>query len=368
MVRQNVIIFAMPLTAMRSAGLCDKAVGVMVSICPWAGQSVTSSPDNTRLWDQFWDSGRQACCVEHDGVNYAQDFRQPWISFFSRLTDSDRVLDLCTGNGAVLTIALEHAEKNALSVRLDGVDSARIKPQENNPELATKLAGISFHAQTSATDLPFEDDTFDYVTSQYGIEYTPLSQTSRELLRVLKPDGLGRFIMHAAEGVTVDYAKRELGDIAELTNEISIFPAAQNALRLVCGVERKQGKATSDEIAASKTAHDDYHERLTLLGKTWQQRTAAAVFRETGSILQHTFQNRHRFPLDVLLGKVMETEESVELHRDRLRALVEAARSSDDCAEITKYFLELGCKAAAAAALHDAGGGILLGWRIDIRN
>jgi len=319
------------------------------------------------MWDQYWSSGQGACCAEHNSVNYAEDFQQPWKSFFSQLKDSDRVLDLCTGNGAVMLIALERALEAGISVRLDGVDSAATRPLETIAELASKHAEINFHARTSVAELPFADDTFDYVSSQFGIEYTPLPQTSRELLRVLKPHGRAQFIMHAAAGISVKYAKRELVDIAKLKHEIGIFAAAEKAMQLVCGVERQAGVACGDDIRAASDAHDVYYEKLKVLGNTWQQRNAAAVFRDTGAIIQHSFQNRDQFPLDVLLDKLKETEESVDLHGERLLALIDSAQSSNDCGELLQRFLALGCDEATVTTVNDVSGDKLLGWRINIR-
>lgn len=320
---------------------------------------------NTRLWDQFWSAGRGACCAAEDGLRSSEDLQRPWRSFFAGLKASARVLDLCTGNGAVLLLALDCAERNGVQVELHGVDAASIEPPADLPELSDRLARITFHARTEVTALPFGDATFDYVASQYGIEYTPLAETGAELLRVLRPGGRGQFILHAAEGVTVDYARRELTDIAELLRDDGIFEAAREALRRVCSVER--GPATNEEIEAARSAHDEFHERLAAMGSSWRQRTAADVFRETGSILQHTFLNRQAFPLDVLLDKVLETEESVELHGDRLRALMAAARTSEDCRKFVQYLVELGSGEANFEALYDAGGEHQFGWLIRVR-
>lgn len=319
----------------------------------------------TRLWDRFWKAGRGACCAAGGSPSLSEDLQQPWRLFFGSLQESDKVLDLCTGNGAVLLVALDCAEQNGVSVELHGVDAASIEPRADVPALSDRLARITFHARTEITALPFEDATFDCVTSQYGIEYAPLPEASIEIMRVLRPGGRGQFVLHAAEGVTVEYARRELADIAELLQDTGIFPAAREALRRVCGVER--GPAASDEIEAARNAHDTFHECLTALGARWQERTAAEVFRETGAILQHTFRNRRSFPLDVLLDKIRETEESVELHRDRLQALTAAATTSRDCQQIRQRFIELGCGEACVEALHDTAGEHLLGWTIGIR-
>lgn len=321
--------------------------------------TVTARNNNTRMWDQFWNSGRGACCSVHDGVDYAADFSLPWVEFFADLRDSDSVLDLCTGNGAVLRTALEQSESAGVSVRLDGVDLSQI-------ETGAPDQKITIHPQTSVTELPFGDQVFDYVTSQFGIEYTPLEDACREAIRVLKQGGQGRFVMHAKEGVTTEYAERELADLDELISDIGIFPAAADAIKLMCAAERDQSNSSEQQIAEARVAHALFHDRLATVGETWQQRSATDAYRDSGSILQHTLNNRAAFSVDVLLDKVSETEEAVALHRDRLSALVGAALSLDDCNELAQQLKALGCTTVSVNPV-EGNNQKMLGWCVNLQ-
>ena len=70
------------------------------------------------------------------------------------------------------------------------------------------------------------------------------------------------------------------------------------------------------------------------MSRDWQKRSAITVYRDTGSILQHTYLNRRLFPVDVLLDKVRETEQSVNLHRDRLQSLLDSALDRKSCEQL----------------------------------
>jgi len=333
---------------------------VTISI-PIDARTMTAANGNSRMWDQFWSSGRGACCSVHQGVDYAEDFRQPWNEFFSSLQASDSILDLCTGNGAVLRTASQQAEAAGISVRLDGVDLAHIEPRTGQEK-------ITFHAQVDVTDLPFDDQVFDYVSSQFGIEYAAPESACREAVRVLKPGAKGRFIVHAAEGITAAYAQRELADLDELLHDIGIFPAAAEALRAMCDVERQEGDLSEQQIERARGLHKKFFERLTLIGDTWQQRSAQEAYRDTGSLLQHTLNNRAAFPVEVLLDKIRETEEAVVLHRARLQALINAALDSADCEQLSQQLKMLGCTSVSVQPLHNAGGDKMLGWCIDFQS
>jgi hypothetical protein len=95
-----------------------------------------------------------------------------------------------------------------------------------------------------------------------------------------------------------------------------------------------------------------------------QQRPARVVYRDTGSVLQHTFRNRHAFPLDVLLDKVHETELSVRLHRDRLQALVDAAFDEDACRRLVAAFKAHGAEHQSFDSIKVKEDANAIGWVI----
>lgn len=284
-----------------------------------------------------------------------------WSEFFSSLRDGERVIDQCTGNGAVLTVALECAGRKNIDIMACGVDSALIAPVKGADE---QHRNASFFVRASAIALPFANHCFNAVTSQFGIEYVPLSDAIAESLRVLTRGGRGLFIAHAKGGITVTHALAELADIAELQDDIGIFPAAVEALQVVCEVERAANPSSSPHLAAARRAHDNFHERLARVGDNWQARRALAVFRDCGNILQHTFQNRHAFPVATLVDKVLETEQSVALHRQRLQALVSAALDHEDCEQLVNLCRHHGAVSCEFSALPADDGDDQLAWTI----
>lgn len=291
-------------------------------------------------WNHFWQSGRKGCCSDCDGSANAERIREQWVSLFKEVGTGTRVLDVCTGNGAVLEVALEQPLVNDGHVELYGVDSAIIAPEISAPG----HAGTSIHfVRASVTRLPFPDALFDIVTSQFGIEYGPADAAIPEVMRVLKDGGTARFVMHAKDGVTAERAKTEIADIDRLLHEVEIFPVAVEALTQVVRVERDLPRATATQVEKARAAHRRFHERLEMMAEGLQRRPAFVVYRNVGSILQHTYLNRRYFDLERLLDKVREAELSVMLHRERLQALIDSALDDASCAHIVA-----GCRRHAA--------------------
>ncbi|MDX1516787.1 MAG: class I SAM-dependent methyltransferase [Woeseiaceae bacterium] len=312
----------------------------------------------THIWDSFWQEPRLGSC-DPDASDYRTEIVGAWREFFGRLSPHQQVVDLCTGNGAVPLLALDYASRHGLPLELHGVDSAAIDPPQAVPARADELSGIRFHPRTSVTDMPFADDSVDAVTSQYGIEYTPLEPAVAEIARMLRPGGIGQFITHAAEGVTARAGAAEVREIDELIGSGRLFESAK------CVV--LQDDATSiagDHEAADPVA--EFRAELERIADGWRERNAPHLFRATGSLLEDTVAKRDLLPADVLLAKVDEIEQRLLQHRGRLAALVDAALDAEDRSQIEAMFDAHGFSQCETSELVTEDGDYLLGYRIAI--
>jgi SAM-dependent methyltransferase len=153
-----------------------------------------SKTDNRKAWADFWaqKAGERApTCLPNAlrEIDIAQS--EVWHGFANRLPARSRLLDLATGDGAVLM----KIRKVRTDLLLTGVDSA--------PSLPPAPPGTSFHAGVSMEALPFADASFDAVTSQFGYEYGDTSAIAREVGRLLAPGGALGLILHRSDGPIV---------------------------------------------------------------------------------------------------------------------------------------------------------------------
>lgn len=150
-------------------------------------------------------------------TNKAEDIRQMFSSIASRYDITNTVLsagihhlwkralvrdvkpgatflDLCTGTGDVLELALK---RGAQGVGLDFcyemllMASARLRTEivaEGAVDSSSPYAAKLVHGD--ATRLPFPDDSFEFITVAFGVRNIPnLGQALSEMYRVLKPGG-----------------------------------------------------------------------------------------------------------------------------------------------------------------------------------
>lgn len=129
-----------------------------------------------------------------------------WTTAFRATPRGATVLDVACGRGALLSLAASAGLGGAR-----GCDLAR----------ADALAGPwPIDAGVDARALPYPDQSFDMVVSQFGIEYAGLEAAGLEAARVCR----GRLLLltHAAEGPVVAHARDQVAQVEWLQGERAI--------------------------------------------------------------------------------------------------------------------------------------------------
>ena len=285
--------------------------------------------------------------------NYDERIAGGWRTFFQALPERSRILDLCTGNGAIATIAAEAGAALGKDFSVTGVDLADIDPLKFVPRYGEAARTISFKGKVDCARLPFGDAAFDAVVSQYGIEYSDLERSLAEAVRVLAPGGKMRLGTHAAEGSVVAGAQRMIADADFLTNDARLYDVAANCLEAVTGLERA-GAPTDDMKERADSSFAEFQRALANAADYLPSATDQRMVEHSGSLLVHTFQNRGYFELPVLLEKVEELRAEVLAHRARSLEMAEAAVSRERANEIADRLGALGLTNASVGEQHDA--------------
>lgn len=154
-----------------------------------------------KSWSSFWTTPTVTALPETFPDGYDGAMLQFWEEQLAG--EFGHIVDLATGNGALVWIAHDIQSKQEKPAKITGVDLADIDPFAALNRPRKKYPTISFIGGTSADSLSFADHSIDVVISQYGIEYSNLEKTIAEIARVLASSGKMCFIVHDQESVIV---------------------------------------------------------------------------------------------------------------------------------------------------------------------
>lgn len=318
------------------------------------------------VWDQFWQTDRLASCLNLDSPNYSADMRAGWSAFFAPLPDGARVLDICTGNGAIAAIAVETGRERGKTFDVHGVDGAEIDPARFVTKAAETLKAVTFHGKTAAESLPFDDNAFDAVASNYGIEYTDRARSLAEAARVLKSGGRLRFVVHAVEGTVMRDTKRALEQTAFIVDKLRLHALARQAIEAVIASERNPAGPGSDPTLHQRAidARDRFQAAIQKVVLQYGGTPDSAVVMSITDILIHTFSVRAGYSLETLIGKVNEGEEEAIANRGRMIELSRAAATEDQSREIAAALGTHGLRDMTVQPLLYDIDRRLIGWQI----
>ncbi|MEW6981791.1 class I SAM-dependent methyltransferase [Colwelliaceae bacterium 6471] len=212
--------------------------------------------DKVDAWSLYWLSGNQDSCIPVDKGRDGLILSSLWQRFSKKLVSQAQVLDLATGNGTV-PVALLSAQDD---LNITGVDYAKIDPKKFVSNNA--LASVSFFPEVDIANLPFSNDSFDAVTSQFGFEYAELRLATEEFVRVLKPRGLFTFVLHSKNSEVVKPAIRKIAEFElikttdgllenisdYISDNISLLALEQKAEQIVAEHSKRLSEAISGQI------------------------------------------------------------------------------------------------------------------------
>jgi len=209
------------------------------------------------IWSRYWATGAQHSCAGSFGQQYEGAIGAWWQQVFEGLGAHERVLDLATGNGAVLQLALKHCRSR--TVRLDGVDAGQVAAAWTSALTADEQDHVRIHGGVSTESLPFGDQAFDLATSQFGIEYTDLDRTVAEVRRVLRAGGSLRCVLHHADSQSARLARAEVDHIRWLLEPGGLLEAAMQLCEPFSRAVTPEGRAALAKSQAANALRERFN-------------------------------------------------------------------------------------------------------------
>lgn len=182
---------------------------------------------DAKHWTNYWQKGTVTTFHKKFENNYDGEIKLHWNEVFGELKEGSCVVDLGTGNGALLSLLDEFLVENTKSVKAYGIDFAEL-----NVEIISKIKSLDIvlKEKTFIEDTGLLEDSIDLVVSQYGVEYSNLDKTVIELDRILKPKSKISFIMHNESSQIIKEGSQTLDQIDLVNSKLKLVTIIREML------------------------------------------------------------------------------------------------------------------------------------------
>lgn len=174
-----------------------------------------NEPSYGAAWSRYWSSGVLNSLPQDFPALYEGVIAKFWEQQARRLDPDARIVDLCSGNGAVALQMAVWAQRHHLRWEIDAVDAAKLDPaalMRPWPQLASAFKRIRFHSNQPVETLQLPSASVDLVTSQYGLEYCDWDAAAAVVARILRPGGRLAMVSHAPNTAMMAAMRREEED------------------------------------------------------------------------------------------------------------------------------------------------------------
>jgi SAM-dependent methyltransferase len=184
-------------------------------------------------------------------------------------------------------------------------------------------------------NLPFADEAFDAVCGQYALEYSDVTQSVPELMRVLRRGGCLKFLLHSEDGVLRKRNKLQWQQ-AQTLLQSALLSATRRMLTAVVAGESASNAGTLEEgmraIADLKTTMDR-------LAKNLSQYSDRVLPEKVFAAIRRLAPLRHRNDLPQLLALVDDIDERLQAQSARLHAMLNATLDSNSLHRLSDHFV-----------------------------
>lgn len=255
--------------------------------------SIDPSAQHARIqsWSRYWSSGALHSCPGSFRGNYEGSMAAYWLQCFAALKPGQRVLDLCTGNGAIPRWLMGLDGGTDVGAEVDAVDLAVLKPDWLAQLNDSQQQRLRIQGQINAEALPFADATMDLVTSQYGIEYANLDLVFAEIARVLKPGGQLQLLMHHADSRPVQMGAAEAMALLPQLGTDGLLSAAAGLLPYLHAARDPALREALSRDAGAEQARRRFNESQQAIAKQLAQNSlAGAMLTDLRNQIQQVLQ------------------------------------------------------------------------------
>jgi ubiquinone/menaquinone biosynthesis C-methylase UbiE len=160
-------------------------------------------------WSLFWHQGHSTTFGDYFKQGYAGAVADWWQSVLDTLPANPAVMEVGCGNCSLLPAMI----KSGIKAKYIGVDIASVRLSTVAEQgLSESEIEVILHSGTPAEEVPEPDACVELIASVFGIEYSDFDRSLAEVLRLLKPGGRFRALLHHDDSVVTAMSRRAISE------------------------------------------------------------------------------------------------------------------------------------------------------------
>jgi ubiquinone/menaquinone biosynthesis C-methylase UbiE len=322
---------------------------------------MTRPKSDEESWNKYWEHGFLTSCRNAFSGNYDGSLKRVWQEFFLRLPRGSRILDICTGNGAIAMIANELSTEKELGFEIHGIDSAAIRPLETVKTDKHLLQGIVFHGETPAEDTPFEDQSFQAVTGQYAFEYTDEERCVTEIARITAPGAAVQLVVHHTGSIVMETSHEEVRNGQIIFEETRIFDRARSMIEIMAKANTAEARKALANDTNAEENRNQLNEAAGGLSEALRNSPHPQLLQMAMDKIAEAFKMLDSEGAQAALAHIGASEQMLAANIERLEDLMAAGRSPEQVEAIMENLESAGFRIQPAEEIRHEGGP-LMGW------
>ena len=282
---------------------------------------------DSNAWNDYWVGSRSGAAFNAEGADHPV-LDHFWRQALGEVTGTQRLIDLASGRGALLGYLPEEASPDICCV--DRSLAALASQRNLRPGILPVVADVA--------DIPFADQGFDLVISQFGVEYGGAEAIDR-VYRLIAPGGRVILVLHRQNSI-IDLECRNNLEALHKLREIEFLPLARSMF--TAGYAVLKGQAAREHALAHGRALLEPFRRLgELLGEHGEAAaggTLLTLYQETARIQQRI---QHHLEEEVI-GWLETMEREIVQYEARMQSMTAAALSQESLMERVAKAVEAG--------------------------
>lgn len=273
-------------------------------------------------WDRYW-AGTLASAAHEEGGAQEAALNTFWDQCFRTIPQPRRLIDLAAGSGAVITQAAAYLKREApgSAVGYWSVDRSPSAGQQLRDRLPQTQPVCADGAR-----LPFPDRSFDWVLSQFGIEYAG-SEAVLAAGRLVASGGAFAAVLHLKDGAIYRECAANL-DASRQVEALELLPLGQAAFAARYALNA--GRTTPDAFQRAERAFVPAVRGMEQLLKSVPDAGSGALLRQLYRDIAHMYPRVQQHDEAEVMQWFARMTIELKAYGERMQSMLEAALSTDE--------------------------------------